>query len=184
MKPVLYLAGPDIFLPNAVAYAKEQRALCTKYGFVSLHPLDNNVTVTSSDYETAVQIQRADCGQIRDADLVIANCNPFRGLCVDDGTAFELGYAHALNKPTYGYLNTADNLVKRTIAGYPCKPWAKDPTIYIDQDGFFVVDDYTTSINLMLEVGMTDLGGRLVHGSFETCLAAIRSDIDSGTLVL
>jgi nucleoside 2-deoxyribosyltransferase len=31
-KPKLYLAGPEVFLPNALAYAETQRALCEQYG--------------------------------------------------------------------------------------------------------------------------------------------------------
>lgn len=182
--PKLYLAGPDIFLPTARARAEVQRELCSKYKFVGLHPLDNNIDVSDGDYKTAVRIQRADIAQIREADIIVANCNPFRGMCPDDGTAYELGFANALGKPSYGYLHDTDDLVKRTIAGYPCKPWANNPVQYVDQDGFLVTDAFGTRINLMLEVGMTDSGGRLVSGDFETCLATIRCDLDTGTLQL
>ena len=54
----------------------------------------------------------------------------------------------------------------------------------IDQDGFLLVDDFGTSINLMMQCGMFDSGGRLVEGDFETCLQAVRHDLDNGTLLL
>ncbi|MCE2486667.1 MAG: hypothetical protein J4F42_14220 [Desulfurellaceae bacterium] len=47
-----------------------------------------------------------------------------------------------------------------------------------------VTDDFGTSINLMMQCGMLDSGGRLVEGDFEACLQAIREDIDSGRLSL
>ncbi len=54
----------------------------------------------------------------------------------------------------------------------------------VDEDGFLLVDDFGTSINLMLQCGMLDSGGRLVEGDFEGCLKAIRQDLDSGQLLL
>lgn len=181
-KPKLYLAGPEVFLPHPGTYAATQHTLCEQYGFVGLHPLDNNVDLGAGDYETATRIQRGDVAQIREADIVIANCNPFRGMCVDDGTAYELGYANALGKPSYGYLRDTADLVKRTIYNYPCQPW--EDGLCIDKDGYLVVDAFTTRINLMLEVGMTESGGRLISGTFEDCLQAIREDLDTGALVL
>jgi hypothetical protein len=47
-----------------------------------------------------------------------------------------------------------------------------------------VVDDFGTAINLMLECGMLLGGGRLVAGSFEDCLRAMRTDLDTGKLSL
>lgn len=184
MKVKLYLAGPDIFRPDAATYADEQRRLCEKYDFIGLHPLDNNLDITGSEYDIAERIQRGDVNQIREADIIIANCNPFRGMCIDDGTAYELGFANALEKPSYGYLTDADDLMQRTITGYPCAPWEKDEKVSIDQDGYLVVDAFTTRINLMLEVGMTDSGGRLISGTFEDCLRTIRDDLDNQRLRL
>ena len=54
----------------------------------------------------------------------------------------------------------------------------------VDQDGYLVVDDFGTAINLMLECGMLLGGGRLVAGSFEDCLRAMRTDLDTGKLSL
>ena len=53
---------------------------------------------------TATRIYRGDIGQIKACDIVIANCNAFRGALIDDGTAYELGYGNALGKPAYGYI--------------------------------------------------------------------------------
>jgi nucleoside 2-deoxyribosyltransferase len=33
------------------------------------------------------------------------NCSPFRGVSLDAGTAYEIGYACALGKPVFGYSN-------------------------------------------------------------------------------
>ena len=33
-QPKLYLAGPEVFRPDAIEYARTQRSLCVQYGFV------------------------------------------------------------------------------------------------------------------------------------------------------
>src|SRR5271156_113141 len=114
MKPKLYLAGPEVFLPNALENAEKQRELCHKYGFVPLHPMDNNLDLGNKDMDTAMRIYLGDVGQIQQCDIVVANCNDFRGVCMDDGTAYELGYGNALKKPSYGYINELTTLDKRT----------------------------------------------------------------------
>ena len=42
-RPKIYLAGPDIFLPNAVEIARVKNQLTTEAGFLPLNPMDNNL---------------------------------------------------------------------------------------------------------------------------------------------
>jgi nucleoside 2-deoxyribosyltransferase len=210
-KPKLYLAGPEVFLPEALAYAEQQRALCEHYGFLGLHPVDNGPTfgersvealarlydavqlfrldpfrslmaLPSEDMRCAMKIYLGNITYVRECDIVVANCNAFRGALVDDGTAYELGLGNGLGKPTYGYIATAPPAVQNVLKRYPCTMQATG--VPMDQDGYLVVDDFGTAINLMLECGMLLGGGRLVEGSFEDCLRAIRADLDTGKLSL
>ena len=181
-KPQLYLAGPEVFLPDALEHAQRQRRLCEQYGFIGLHPMDNNVELGEQSLQTAVRIYRGDIAQIRACDIVVANCKAFRGLLMDDGTAYEIGFGNALGKPAYGYIEALDSVSERTRKQYPCRQLADGKTI--DQDGYLVTDDFGTSINLMMQCGMLDTGGRLVEGDFEACLQAIREDMESGRLSL
>ncbi|MBI2463151.1 MAG: nucleoside 2-deoxyribosyltransferase [Candidatus Spechtbacteria bacterium] len=182
MRPKLYLAGPEVFLPNAVENAEIQRQLCRKYGFTPLHPMDNNSGIDfNGGMDTAMKIYRGDIQQIQQCHFVVANCNSFRGVCMDDGTAYELGYGNALGKPSYGYIRDLRGLVERTLAGYQCKPF--EGGVYVDRDGYIVVDDFGTSINLMMQCGMMFGGGVLVEGDFEACLKVMRADIDSGRFI-
>jgi nucleoside 2-deoxyribosyltransferase len=185
MQPKIYLAGPEVFLPNAVEHAEVQRQLCHKYGFIPLHPMDNNLDLGNKDYQTATRIYRGDVNQVRECDIVVANCNPFRSVSeMDPGTAYELGFGNGLGKMSYGYIKEMIDLVKRIIRDYPTTPWPTDPSIHIDKDGYLVTDVFGTSINLMMQCGMTESSGRLVEGDFEACLKAIRGDLDSGKLKL
>lgn len=210
-KPKLYLAGPEVFRPDALAYAAQQRALCEQYGFTPLHPVDNGpafgahsvealarlyaavrlyridarpalTALPSEDMRCAMKIYLGNIRYVRQCDIVVANCNAFRGALVDDGTAYELGLGHGLGKPTYGYIETALPAVQNVMQRYPCTLQADG--IPMDQDGYLVIDDFGTAVNLMLECGMLLSGGRLVEGHFEDCLRAIRTDLETGQLTL
>ena len=184
LRPKIYIAGPEVFLPNALQRAEEQRELCVKYGFIPLHPMDNALDLGNKDYATAVRIYRGDVSQVRECDIIAANCNPFRGVCMDDGTAHELGMADALFKVLYGYISKLESLVERTIRDYPTTLLDAVTGLHVDREGYAVTDAFSTSINLMMQCGMTESGGRLVEGNFEACLRAIREDLDVGRLEL
>ena len=177
-KHTLYLAGPEVFLPNALEIAETQRNICKDFGFIPRHPFDNDA---GSQPTTARSIYRGNINQIRGSDIIVANCNPFRGMCIDDGTAYELGFGNALGKPTYGYIWKIERGSARIARNYPGSIDARG--VYTDREGF-LVEDLGTSVNLIMECGMYHLNGRLIQGDFETCVAAVRSDINTGRLVL
>ncbi len=174
----VYLAGPDVFLPDALDRAQKQRELCAAYGFEPLHPLDNDVDI--KDKRAAMyKIYGGNIAQIKRCHVVVANCNLFRGGCMDDGTAYELGYAHALGKSTYGYIDRLMALKERVPLYYPCREHAQGRVI--DKDGF-LVEDFGGSINLMMQCGIYNTGGALLEGDLEACLKVMREDVAEGIL--
>jgi hypothetical protein len=78
----IYLAGPDVFRPDAESWANSARELCRQYGFEALTPLDHCETEPRKICEGNLEL-------IRKAQMVVANLNPFRGAEPDSGTAFE-----------------------------------------------------------------------------------------------
>ena len=42
MPIMIYLAGPDVFLPNAIEVGKKKKAICEEFGFEGLFPADND----------------------------------------------------------------------------------------------------------------------------------------------
>jgi nucleoside 2-deoxyribosyltransferase len=45
----VYLAGPEVFLPDAIAIGNKKKRLCTEFGFEGLFPFDNEVAPSPSD---------------------------------------------------------------------------------------------------------------------------------------
>ncbi|MBM9590603.1 nucleoside 2-deoxyribosyltransferase [Leptospira sp. 201903075] len=167
----IYLAGPEVFLPNAVEVLSEAKVLCTSFGYRALTPFDGEVT-DQIQLAKAKQIFKENVSLIHQSDMVIANCNPFRGVCVDDGTAFEIGYAYAKGKPVFGYLNDKRSLPEIVRSKIPTKPHVSGYAI--DEDGYLLNEDFGNSINLMLEFSILESGGSLVLGNLKTVLELLK----------
>ena len=85
----IYLAGPDVFLPDAVEMGLRKVEICRRYGVTGLYPLDNLVDRTASD--VSLLIYKANEAMMDRCDVIIANLTPFRGPGADAGTVYELG---------------------------------------------------------------------------------------------
>lgn len=104
----LYLAGPDVFFPDADAHALKKRELCERAGFVGVTQLDGVLVETEPSEAMAREIY-ADCvSRLRLCDALVANLTPLRGPHCDPGTAFECGFAAGLGKPVFAYLNVEE----------------------------------------------------------------------------
>ncbi len=109
----IYLAGPDVFEPNAIEVGEKLKQLVSEYGFIGLFPLDNIISQQGSPHEVARAIRDANIKLIESADIVMANLNPFRGIEPDSGTVFEVGFATALQKNVYCYAHDRREMIAR-----------------------------------------------------------------------
>jgi nucleoside 2-deoxyribosyltransferase len=172
----VYLAGPDVFLPDAVEIGRRKLELCTRHGLIGLYPLDNPIDLAARD--ASLRIFRGNEAMMQSADAIIANLTPFRGPGADAGTVYELGYMAGRGKLCLGYSN--------------------DPSVYADRvqqftevtsrDGILtdaqglVVEDFGLGDNLMMIHALDLHGAALVTPherpadiwrdltAFETCL--------------
>jgi len=140
----IYLAGPDVFLPDAVEIGRRKVAICARHGATGLYPLDNAIALGSPD--ASMQIFRANEAMMDEADAIIANLTPFRGASADPGTAYELGAMAARKKLCLGYSNDpaiyADRVRRYTAVT------TRDGQL-IDADGL-TVEDFDLNDNLMM----------------------------------
>lgn len=115
----LYLAGPDVFLPDARALGAVKKARAAAAGHVAFFPLDAALDVdfaADPGPVVAAAIFAANRAMIEAADAVLANLTPFRGASADAGTVWEVGFAAGLGKPVFGYSNVAAPFADRTRA--------------------------------------------------------------------
>ena len=161
----VYLAGPEVFLPDAVEIGRRKQALCTVYGFAGLYALDNEIPATTGR-RTDKLIYDANTAMMHRADFCICNLTPFRGPGADAGTVFELGLMVGLGKKVFAYTNDAADYVHRVESFAPGSHAGLR-----DRHGLSV-EDFGNFDNLMLEWAVRESCGHPVvrHAAAEADL--------------
>jgi nucleoside 2-deoxyribosyltransferase len=181
MKKV-YLAGPDVFLPEPVEMGRRKKEICAKHGLTGLFPLDNEIDPKAKG--ASLDIFRSNERLMKKAHAIIANLTPFRGPSADAGTVYELGYMAARGKLCLGYSNDPALYVDRVARFTDVEPCG-DRLIDAEE---LTVENFRLRDNLMMIRALDRYGCRLVvpkaapadiwHdlASFEKCakLAAAR----------
>src|SRR6266496_5447373 len=141
----VYLAGPDVFLPDALDIGRRKVALCARHGLIGLYPLENAVDRTAND--VSLQIFRGNEAMMIEADAIVANLTPFRGPGADAGTVYELGYMAGRGKLCLGYSNDPAPYATRA-ARFGDVTTSSDGRL-IDMQGL-TVEDFGHPDNLMM----------------------------------
>jgi nucleoside 2-deoxyribosyltransferase len=172
----LYLAGPDVFLPDAVEFGRRKVDLCARYGLTGLYPLDNKIDLAAAD--ASLQIFRGNENLMEQADAIIANLTPFRGPSADTGTVYELGYMAGHGKLCLGYSNDPALYADR-VARFTAVERCDDRLIDTEK---LTVENFSLPDNLMMIHALDLYGCPLVAprqpaediwhdlASFETCV--------------
>lgn len=189
MAPRVYLAGPEVFFPDAVEQGREKKRICAKYGFEGIYPLDNEIADGASltPEARARAISHGNERLMRSADLIVANCTPFRSVSMDAGTAYEIGFMRALGKPVFGYSNVAAPYAARVTA----TPAAAQEA-WCQETRRAGIEDFGLSENLMIAIAVLDTAGHFVVreatpdrvlsdlAAFRDCLDLVRRVLSSG----
>ena len=149
----IYLAGPDVFLPDAADIGRRKAEICARHGVSGLYPLDNAIDLSASD--ASLRIFKGNEAMMDAADAVIANLTPFRGAGADPGTVYELGYMAGRGKLLLGYSNDPSAYADR-VARLHGITRAADGRL-IDAEGL-TVEDFGLPDNLMM-IHALDLHG-------------------------
>lgn len=172
-----YLAGPDVFLPDARENARRKVAACARHGIVGRPPLNEDAESLAAmpDDEAWRAIFAKDLAMMEECDIVIANLTPFRGPSADAGTLVEIGWFLGRGRPVFGYSNTATPFAERSRRQVEAVP---DPMPGLSVEGFGLPD------NLMVPGAVLAGGGHPVVlpadgrdrpfdalDVFETCVA-------------
>lgn len=159
MNARIYLAGPEVFFPSPDQEASNLKEICAKHGLQGMFPTDANHERTDDKTRQAGIIFKGNVKLIDNCDGVIANMMPFRGVSMDVGTAFEVGYAIAQGKPVFGWSTTHDKQYRERV-------------VSMGIDDGMSIEDFDITDNLMVVIPLSDA---TVHPSFEDAAAAAGS---------
>jgi nucleoside 2-deoxyribosyltransferase len=162
----IYIAGPDVFEPNSIEIGKQYAKICEQYGFFGMYPLDNMIDFNQEKKKIALDIFLANVELIKQADIVVANLNPFRGKEADSGTIWECGYASGLGKEVVGYMDCTIPYSEQFLESE--KSLSGD--FYVDAKGC-VIEDFDYPINLMIACSVKNI----VQGSFEDAIKTLEN---------
>jgi len=175
----VYLAGPEVFLPNAREMLDKKIVLTRQYGFVPVSPGDveipssqasegddlvQNVSIPPNleGREKGLFISQVNEKLMLSADMIIANLTPYRGISADVGTVYELGFMCGRGLPAYAFTNVARGHFERVSDYY-------HGDIRIDENGRrhgpdgLMVENYDLVDNLMLDGGVVLHQGHMVR---------------------
>ena len=135
-----YLAGPDVFLPDAREHARRKVAICARHGILGRPPLNEDAESLGAlpDGEAWQAIFRKDLAMMEECDVAIANLTPFRGPSADAGTLIEVGWFLGRGKPVFGYSNAAAPFSKRSRRQVEA---VADPLPGLSVEGFGLPDN-------------------------------------------
>jgi nucleoside 2-deoxyribosyltransferase len=169
-RPVVFLAGPERWLPEAerdAVYA-EMKRLCAEAGLLAITPADPvpGVADTDSDDPMVRAFRQFDRNQqsVRNCDAVIACLNDYYGWEPESDTSFECGLAFQLGKKLYGYMDDAGHMNKRV-------PNEEQDGVYRDPCGC-TVENFDYPVNLMFSSSMPIYGG-----TFAQVIGKIAADL-------
>ena len=178
----IYLAGPDVFLPDPLGAGRLKRAMTERHGLIGLYPLDAQLDLSGLEkVRQAQRISSANEGLMREADCLIANLTPFRGVSMDSGTAFEVGFMRALGRPVFGYTNVVADYTYR-VQQFRSRSIPSGDGDRMDIE----VEDFAGAENLMITAAIEASGGEVVRTAvaagreiedlrgFEACLLQVK----------
>ncbi|WP_298281084.1 nucleoside 2-deoxyribosyltransferase [Acidocella sp.] len=146
----VYLAGPDVFWPNALEIAQAKEAICAAHGLAGRAPFNAGLDTSLPQAALWRRIFADNAALMREADAVIANLTPFRGASADAGTLVEIGWFWGAGKTVFGYSNDPAPFAQRTRA--LCRAWP-------DEQPGMAVEEFGLGDNLMIPGAIEASGG-------------------------
>lgn len=189
-KPIyfIYLAGPEVFLPDPIAAGVKKKQLIQElntqhdwpFELVGLYPMDNEIPDFKPNRETGLLIYQANIELMNKAHYVTANMVRFRGPSMDVGTAFEMGYMRGLGKPVFAYYESKPFYGKEETPGYYAERVKKFYQTNPDKPDHDIhgqsIEHFEMADNLMM-IGALNDSQTTLQLNFEAAVMAIAEDI-------
>lgn len=151
--PRIYLAGPEVFFPEAVRASIDRRKkkILRTVGLEGVSPFDNTLELTDAR-NPAQEIYDANRELMEQAAGLMANLTPFRGPSADAGTIYELGYMIGRGKPAVGFSVCSTFYNERV---------SRDSAVCANGAD---IEMFGLADNLMLDCGLARAGGKFFTG--------------------
>jgi HD superfamily phosphohydrolase/nucleoside 2-deoxyribosyltransferase len=159
-EPIIYFAGPEVFNTNRDDQATAEE-WGKRHGYRILHPARH------SHIKDQTEIYKRCCEDTRDCDVIVADLNNFRGRCMDDGTAIELGMAQRSGAAILGYKEGKEDPIARH------GPPRLKGNLHVDENGYFIEE--ASDRNLMIMQSLDDV----FYGPREQTLERIAQHINT-----
>lgn len=178
----VYLAGPEVFWPDARGALRRKSEITRQFGFDPAPPGDVQVPPGLDAHARGLHIGRENEKTMDGADFIIANLTPFRGPSADVGTAYEVGYMRGQGKKVFAYSDDARPYFVRLTEGYYAGAAQPDAAGGLRGPDGLRLEDHGMHDNLMLDTAALAGGGAFValdgapgeFAAFRACLAAAR----------
>ena len=154
----VYLAGPEVFLPDALDIAAAKKRICAAHGLEGVFPFDTPPQAPPAERPYWMRIYLGNEAHIRSCGGLIANLTPFRGPSADAGTVFELGFMRALGRPVMGYSNAAADFLGRSRDFLGTEARMREDGGWEDAEAMGL-EDFGLADNLMIDGGIAAAGG-------------------------
>lgn len=168
-RPRVYLAGPDVFVPDPVGLAKKKIEICEKYGLVGVSPIESEAP-EGLEVKNSKNIDNLACAMaifhnnetiMNSCNALIANMTPFRGVSMDVGTSYEMGYMRAKGRPVFGYSNTSASYFERVTVFNSAPLKERDEGAVCEDRSRMAVEPFGLLDNLMLEGAIRATGAHV-----------------------
>lgn len=167
-QPKIYLSVFERYDENGAEILSQMKAICKHYGFEAVSPLDlaDGAVFEEAEnaYERAGQLFYNYQKHVRDADVIIANLNDYRGYEVNNDVGFECGMGFQLGKKLYGYMDDTKPMIDKI-------PHLGEEREYRDQNGSNV-ENFDYPANLMFACSM-----KIIQGDFDTIIKAVAQEL-------
>jgi nucleoside 2-deoxyribosyltransferase len=169
--PRIYLAGPDIYHPQALDIMERKKNVCARYGLEGVVATDFLAGIQFSGVPAAApRLYRERAKVIKECDGLIANMTPFRGTSIDPTTALEMGMMEGLGRPVVGYTldptNYADRI--RRLHEEIEEPVVQAGARLVSPDGI-TIEDFGLADTVMI-AGAALSSGAPISSDFESAV--------------
>lgn len=151
-----YFGGHDVFREDyKTVVVPHIKQVCESLNIIPLLPGESHLV-------SYVDIFAENIRMLDQADVMIANFDPFRGGDADSGTSWEAGYARGRGIPCFAYMKDPDETLRQKVVA----AGLASPGDIRDCHGQ-LIEDFNLPCNLMLA-----LGARSIEPSVEAAATA------------